>query len=82
MESMGWISTIIVGGIAGWLAGKVMEARYGLLMNIILGIIGSLVANAILAQFHIVVAGGWLGYLVTGFLGAVVLIFIARLVKR
>ena len=82
MDGMGWISTIIIGGIAGWLAGKLMDARYGIIMNIVLGIIGSLLANAILAQFHVVLAGGWLGYLVTGFLGAVVLIFVARLVKR
>ncbi|MFB2602791.1 GlsB/YeaQ/YmgE family stress response membrane protein, partial [Rhizobium phaseoli] len=29
MEGVGWISAIIIGGLAGWLAGKLMEARYG-----------------------------------------------------
>ncbi|MDI7863248.1 GlsB/YeaQ/YmgE family stress response membrane protein [Rhizobiaceae bacterium n13] len=82
MEGVGWIATIVIGGIAGWLAGKFMEARYGILMNILLGIVGSIVANSVLAQFHVFVEGGWLGYLVTGFLGAVVLIFVARLIKR
>ena len=49
---------------------------------IVLGIVGSVVAMAILAQFHVEVAGGRLGYFVTGFLGACLLIFIARLVRR
>ncbi|MBX4889701.1 GlsB/YeaQ/YmgE family stress response membrane protein [Rhizobium bangladeshense] len=82
MESVGWISAIIIGGLAGWLAGKLMDARYGIFLNIILGIVGSVVATAILAQFHVQLAGGRLGYFVTGFLGACLLIFLARLVRR
>lgn len=66
MESVGWISAIIIGGLAGWLAGKLMEARYGIFLNIVLGIVGSVVASAILAQFHLEVVGGRLGYFVTG----------------
>ncbi|ARO30064.1 MULTISPECIES: GlsB/YeaQ/YmgE family stress response membrane protein [Rhizobium] len=82
MESVGWISAIIIGGLAGWLAGKLMDARYGIFLNIVLGIVGSVVATAILAQFHVQLAGGRLGYFVTGFLGACLLIFVARLVRR
>ncbi|MGO7423422.1 GlsB/YeaQ/YmgE family stress response membrane protein [Rhizobium ruizarguesonis] len=82
MESVGWISAIIIGGLAGWLAGKLMEARYGIFLNIVLGIVGSVVASAVLAQFHVEVVGGRLGYFVTGFLCACLLIFLARLVRR
>ncbi|RWY88437.1 GlsB/YeaQ/YmgE family stress response membrane protein [Rhizobium leguminosarum] len=82
MESVGWISAIIIGGLAGWLAGKLMEARYGIFLNIVLGIFGSVVASAVLAQFHVEVVGGRLGYFVTGFLGPCLLIFLARLVRR
>ncbi|TCU35091.1 putative membrane protein YeaQ/YmgE (transglycosylase-associated protein family) [Rhizobium azibense] len=82
MEGVGWIAAIIIGGLAGWLAGKLMEARYGIVLNIVLGIVGSVVATAVLAQFQIEVAAGRLGYFVTGFLGACLLIFIARLVRR
>lgn len=82
MEGVGWISAIIIGGLAGWLAGKLMEARYGILLNIVLGIVGSVFATAVLAQFHIEVAGGRFGYFVTGFIGACLLIFLARLVRR
>jgi uncharacterized membrane protein YeaQ/YmgE (transglycosylase-associated protein family) len=82
MEGVSWIGAIIIGGLAGWLAGKLMEARYGILLNIVLGIVGSVVTSAILAQFHVAVAGGRLGFFITGFLGACLLIFLARLVRR
>lgn len=82
MEGVGWIAAIIIGGFAGWLAGKLMDARYGILLNIVLGIVGSVVATAILAQFHLEVAGGRLDYFITGFLGACLLIFVARLARR
>lgn len=82
MAGIGWFSAIIIGGLAGWLAGKFMDMRFGILMNIVLGIVGSVIANAILARFNIFVAGDWLGYLVTGFLGASLLLFVARLVRR
>ena len=39
MEGVGWIMTIIIGGIAGWIAEKVMRSDMGLIMNIILGIV-------------------------------------------
>ncbi|MGO7216315.1 GlsB/YeaQ/YmgE family stress response membrane protein, partial [Rhizobium ruizarguesonis] len=57
-------------------------ARYGIFLNIVLGIVGTVVASAILAQFHLDVVGGRLGYFVTGFLGASLLIFLARQVRR
>ncbi|MGO4436816.1 GlsB/YeaQ/YmgE family stress response membrane protein [Rhizobium sp. RAF56] len=82
MEGVGWIAAIIIGGLAGWLAGKLMDARFGVLLNIVLGIVGSVVTTAILAQFHVELAGGRFGYFITGFLGACLLIFVARLVRR
>ena len=53
----------------------------GVLMNIILGIVGAIVANAILSVFGVVL-GGWLGYLIAGFIGACILIAIARMFRR
>lgn len=79
---VGWITAIVVGGIAGWLAEKFMKSSMGIIMNIILGIVGSIVANAILGAFGVVVEGGWIAYLVTGFIGAVILIFVGRLIRR
>jgi uncharacterized membrane protein YeaQ/YmgE (transglycosylase-associated protein family) len=82
-NGVGWIAAIIVGGIAGWLAEKVMRSNMGLLMNIILGIVGAIILNALLMALDIGVLGtGWIAYLITGFIGACLLIFVARLFRR
>ena len=74
---VGWIVAIIVGGVAGWLAEQFMKSDMGLLMNIVLGIIGAAVANFILNIFGVPL-GGWIGYLIAGFIGAVLLIWVYR----
>ena len=74
---VGWIAAIIIGGVAGWLAEQFMKSEMGLVMNIVLGIIGAAVASAILSAFGIVL-GGWIGYLIAGFVGACLLIWVAR----
>ena len=84
MESagVGWIAAIIIGGVAGWLAEKAMRSSMSLLMNILRGIIGAIVANWILGLLHIQPLAGWLGYLITGFVGACILIAIGRVIRR
>ena len=77
---VGWIAAIIIGGVAGWLAEQFMKSQMGILMNIVLGIIGAAVANAILSFFGIHL-GGWIGYLIAGFIGAALLIWIVRAVQ-
>ena len=78
--TIGWIAAIIIGGIAGWLAEQFMKSDMGLLMNIVLGIVGAAVASAILSFFGIVL-GGWLGYLIAGFIGACLLIWVVRAIQ-
>jgi uncharacterized membrane protein YeaQ/YmgE (transglycosylase-associated protein family) len=77
---IGWIAAIIIGGLAGWLAETFMKSDTGVLMNIILGIVGAAIASAILSIFGIVL-GGWIGYLILGFIGACILIWIVRMVR-
>ena len=79
--TVGWIAAIVIGGIAGWLAEQFMKSNLGMLMNIVLGIVGAAVASAIFSVIGINL-GGWLGYLIAGFIGACILIAIARLVRR
>jgi uncharacterized membrane protein YeaQ/YmgE (transglycosylase-associated protein family) len=77
---IGWIAAIIVGGFAGWFASMFMKSDTGVLMNIILGIVGASLAS-FLFRLVGVGFGGWIGYLVVGFIGACLLIAIARAVK-
>jgi uncharacterized membrane protein YeaQ/YmgE (transglycosylase-associated protein family) len=79
--TVGWIAAIIIGGIAGWLAEQFMKSNVGLFMNIVLGIAGAFVANAILGVLGISL-GGWIGYLIAGFIGACILIGAGRMFRR
>jgi uncharacterized membrane protein YeaQ/YmgE (transglycosylase-associated protein family) len=81
MEGVGWIGAIIIGGIAGWIAEKVMHSNMGLLMNIVLGIVGALVANAILVAVMGDTLNGWIGQLIVAVIGACVLIAIFRMFR-
>lgn len=80
MEGVGWIGAIIIGGIAGWLAEKFMKSNLGILMNIILGIVGAALASALFGIIGIEF-GGWIGYLIAGFIGASILIAIGRAIR-
>jgi uncharacterized membrane protein YeaQ/YmgE (transglycosylase-associated protein family) len=83
LNGVGWIAAIIIGGLAGWFAEMVMKSNTGLLMNIVLGIVGAVVLNAILQALNFSSFGvGWLAYLITGFIGACILIFVGRLVRH
>jgi uncharacterized membrane protein YeaQ/YmgE (transglycosylase-associated protein family) len=79
-QAIGWIAAIIIGGIAGWLAEQFMKSQMGLVMNIVLGIVGAAVASWLFNLLGLSF-GGWLGYLVAGFIGACILIFAARAIR-
>ena len=81
MEGVGWIGAIIIGGLAGWIAEKAMGGDYGLFKNIVLGILGALVLNAILVLVTGGTLGGWIGQLIVGAIGAMLLIWIWRAVR-
>ncbi len=80
MTGIGWFAAIIVGGLAGWIAEESMKSDMGLIMNIILGIVGALVANWLLMLIVGSTLGGWFGQLVVGIIGACLLIWVTRLV--
>lgn len=71
---MGIIGSIIVGGLAGWLASMVMKTGTGIFLNVILGIIGAAVAGFLFGLVGVSFSG-ILGYLIAGFVGAVILIW-------
>ena len=79
---VGWIAAIIIGGVAGWLAEQFMKSQMGLLMNIVLGIVGAVIASWLFNMLGLSLGGGWLGYLIAGFIGACILIFAGRAIRR
>jgi uncharacterized membrane protein YeaQ/YmgE (transglycosylase-associated protein family) len=81
MEGVGWVGTIIIGGIAGWIAERVMQSNMGIFANIGLGIVGAIVLNAILVATIGYTYGGWIGQLIVGAIGAIALIYVWRLVR-
>ncbi len=76
---------LIVGAIAGWLAGLVMKSRQGLIGNVILGIIGSFVGGFVLTLIpgvQSVETGLSLGHILTAMIGAVIVIAVVRILRR
>lgn len=81
MEGFGWILSIILGGIAGWIAEKLMGSDHSLVMNIILGIVGALLGNWLFRLLIDTTAGGAIGQLVVAVIGACILIWLGRVVR-
>jgi uncharacterized membrane protein YeaQ/YmgE (transglycosylase-associated protein family) len=80
---MSLIAALIVGAIAGWLAGKIVHgAGFGLIGNIVIGIIGALVAGWLLPQLGVSLGSGWVRDIINATIGAVVVLVILSLVRR
>jgi len=78
----GLIWWILVGLIAGWLAGKVMKGGgYGVVMDIVLGIAGAILGGWVFGVLGLH-AGGTIGSIVVAFVGAVILVWIVRQIKK
>ena len=76
------IEILLIGLIAGWLAGKVMRGRgYGVLVDIVVGIIGSFLGGFVFGILGIY-AGSLIGRIIVAFIGAVILIWIVRKLGR
>jgi uncharacterized membrane protein YeaQ/YmgE (transglycosylase-associated protein family) len=80
---MGILAALVIGAIAGWLAGLIVRgAGFGLIGNMVIGIIGALVASWVLPQLHIQLASGTLGAILDATIGAVIILVVLSLVKR
>jgi uncharacterized membrane protein YeaQ/YmgE (transglycosylase-associated protein family) len=78
---LGFIGSIFVGGMAGWIASMIMKANTGILANIGLGIIGAVVLNFILGLLDIYAADAWLTQLFVGLVGACLVIWAWRALR-
>jgi uncharacterized membrane protein YeaQ/YmgE (transglycosylase-associated protein family) len=81
MTGVGWFMTIVLGGLAGWIAENIMKANMGLITNIIVGILGAVLLNAILGFLGFIPPGGWLWQSIIAIIGACILIWLYRTVR-
>jgi len=79
----GIIIWLIVGAIAGWLAGMIVKGGgFGLIGDIIVGIIGAVIAGWLLPRLGIYLGPGIIAQIIDAFIGAVILLVVLRLLKR
>jgi len=80
---MGFLAWILTGLIAGWLAGKVMKGGgYGIVMDIVLGLLGGVVGGFVFGLLGLSHNGGLIPSILVAFVGAVILVWITRLLKK
>jgi uncharacterized membrane protein YeaQ/YmgE (transglycosylase-associated protein family) len=83
MDAQTLIIWLIVGAVAGWLAGMVVKGGgYGLIGDIIVGIVGAFIAGWLLPRVGIVIGGGIIAAIINAFIGAVILLLLLRLIRR
>jgi uncharacterized membrane protein YeaQ/YmgE (transglycosylase-associated protein family) len=74
---------LVVGLIAGWATGKIMKGSgYGVLLDILLGIVGAFIGSRLLGLLGIYTSGGLIPSILVAILGAVVLVALVRALKR
>ncbi|WP_299643359.1 GlsB/YeaQ/YmgE family stress response membrane protein [uncultured Ruegeria sp.] len=83
MEFSSLLAMLLIGAIAGWLSGKIMEGRgFGIFGNIIVGIVGAFLAGLIFPALGFAVGGGLLSSIFFATVGAVILLFLIGLIRR
>jgi uncharacterized membrane protein YeaQ/YmgE (transglycosylase-associated protein family) len=77
------IAWLIIGVVAGWLAGLLVKGGgFGLIGDIVVGVIGAFIGGWLAGVLHIHIGSGMISSIITAVIGAVLLIFILRLVRR
>lgn len=77
------IYILLIGGIAGWLAGLVVKGRgLGVLGNIVVGIVGAFIGSWVLARLGVAIGGGFVAAVLNAFIGAVILLALIGLIKK
>jgi uncharacterized membrane protein YeaQ/YmgE (transglycosylase-associated protein family) len=81
--SMNIIWFLVIGLIAGWLAGTLVKGGgFGLIGDLVVGVIGAVLGGYLFGMFGVSAGGGLIGSLIVATIGAVVLLFLVRLIKR
>jgi uncharacterized membrane protein YeaQ/YmgE (transglycosylase-associated protein family) len=82
IEPHGLLVLLLVGLIAGWLAGKLVHGRgFGIIGDIVVGIVGAFIGTWLLARLGVAIGGGLIGEIIDATIGAAVLLVLIRLVR-
>ncbi|HWE71584.1 MAG TPA: GlsB/YeaQ/YmgE family stress response membrane protein [Stellaceae bacterium] len=82
-EGRGLIAILLIGLVAGWLAGKIVAGRgFGIIADILVGIVGAVVGAWIFRQLGIFIGPGIVSAIISATIGAVILLGLIRLIKR
>jgi uncharacterized membrane protein YeaQ/YmgE (transglycosylase-associated protein family) len=79
---LGIFAWIIIGLLAGWLAAKITESPHGLIRNLVVGLVGSLLGGFLFTKLGLHVVPDFWGELITAIVGAVVLLFVLQAIRR
>ena len=80
---MQFVWFVLIGLVAGWLAGKLMKGGgFGVIGDIVVGVLGALLGGFLFSSLGLSAGGGLIGAVVVATIGAIVLIFLLRLIKR
>ena len=83
MASHDILAWLIIGAVAGWLAGQFVKGSgFGLLVDILVGIVGGFIGGWLAGVLGINVGGGWIVSIITATVGAIILLLVVRLFKR
>ncbi|HEV2532339.1 GlsB/YeaQ/YmgE family stress response membrane protein [Phenylobacterium sp.] len=83
MASHGLIAWLIIGAVAGWLAGTFVKGGgFGLIGDIVVGVIGAFIGGWLAGVLHIHLGSGWISSILTAAAGAILLLVILRAVRR
>ncbi len=83
MDVQALLITLLIGAIAGWLAGQIVHGTgFGLLGDILIGIVGALLASWLFPTLGLHLGGGILASIIAATLGAVILLVIVGLIRR
>ncbi len=83
MDIQSIVAFLVIGGVAGWLAGLLLKGRgLGVVGNIIVGVIGAVLGGSIFNALDISLGNDLLGVLITATVGSVVLLFLLGLIRK
>ena len=83
MSFFGFVSVLIIGGISGWLAGRLVSGYgFGVIGNIVVGVVGAMIAQYLFPRIGLGFGGGAISDIIRSTVGAVVLLVLIRVIKR